>query len=484
MEYYILSNLNLEPEDASFLDIINEGIQLSVGLKNLDFKPSDIYHKEQKTNLTEKSIRSSKTSKFNYETSKNMFSCVNKLIEFINNKCNTLFSLVTNDIDIIKYNNNDFFKRHNDFVPFKSKYITYYTLLFCLDANCHGGETAVYINDEQYIFSDTITKNRWILFKNEIDHESLPIKSGQKIVLKANVVHINLCEPEYNFAFDQLLEIRNEIIRDFKSAKYNILPLYNLSDYIFYRKCFENNNNIIPFQIIFNNSEICSDQFDIISTNSKEPIEQIYLKNEDGDGKNNHLIWFNIGNNFPIIRFIPKLTGNANCGDNDKTIVESDTSENSVDSSKLIREEIHETLEQTIYRKTNNLYLSTKINEIERIFCLMIYYFWYHTLGFSEENRIMDTDPQNIKKLVIKKIKENINKIQSKEYEVFKLKKLNYKLDAEVIKKIFNEKLIKKIFNSFKAETINYKVGGQYYCNENNYLEYRADLYFGFINLE
>ena len=87
-----------------------------------------------------------------------------------------------------------------------------------------------------------------------------------------------------------------------------------------------------------------------------------------------------------------------------------------------------------------------------------------------------------INKLINKKIKENIDKIQKKEYEMFQLSKLKNN-NMEPYANIFTVEFIDQIMKIFSAETIKYEVGGAYYCNGGGYLKYEANVNFGFVNV-
>ncbi len=74
------------------------------------------------------------------------------------------------------------------------------------------------------------------VIQNDIEHESSKIISGYKIIFKVNVIGINFnnyCSPQ----FDKLFYARNDIINNFISSSNNILPIYTLSEYLFYRNC-------------------------------------------------------------------------------------------------------------------------------------------------------------------------------------------------------------------------------------------------------
>jgi hypothetical protein len=307
---------------------IIEMLQCSVPLKNINFEESKIYDIKHKENIIDISHRSSKVHKIYYNQSQGIFKSIEKLIDMINEKKQTLFTLIPNDIDIVKYETGDFFNRHSDFVPIKTKYLSYYTMLFCIDANCIGGETSLFLDGENRIdFSETVTPNEWLLFRNEIEHCGNQVISGHKIILKANIVHTDLSNCLFNPQFDKLISAKNEVITDFMSKSGNILPIHSLTDYIFYRNCFKDCENVVPFQFLKCNdlSDSFKIHFAVTKSKGKNGKESDNfgddLDNSDGPDPNSYSIntkdnikWFNIGNLFPIIY----LTYETDNNDEDK----------------------------------------------------------------------------------------------------------------------------------------------------------------------
>ena len=512
---YISSTTLENDSNKDLLDLIYAGINVSLELKNLFFEQSEVYHVESKKNISEKNIRSSLTHKFYYNQNQTIFGCVDNLIEMINRKYGTLFTLIPNDIDVIKYERGDFFQRHKDFIPIKSKYATFYSLIYCLYGDSVGGETIIYDGDSPTKFTETITKSGWVLFRNDLEHESLPIESGTKIVLKANVLHTNLSVQSYNIAFDKLVGAKNSIISEFKSTKKGILPVYDLGEYLFYRKCFENDKNVVPFQMI------CAyGDFD----------HEIEFSTENVRCDNN-IIWLNVGNT-PLIQLstqnlikndklnenaealddikkqIKNIKNNIQNGDIDK---ESDEMkqleymlEYNIKNKKIYENELSgyhrrsKILSKFIDKFTKN----KKMNEIEQSIAIMVSFFWYTSLIIGKDDKSQDggnswggdEDKINIDlpgnkettvKLINSKIEENMKKIKKQEKQAFYCDKLNLDYDVNKIEKIFNEKFVNELKETFKKNgTIEYHKGGTHYCNDHSYVEYQCDINYGFINLE
>lgn len=91
--------------------------------------------------------------------------------------------------------------------------------------------------------------------------------------------------------------LENEIIQTFKAAPGNVLPTYNLSDYMFYRNCFESDPNIVPFQFVVYSNGIDSDS----------PFKTKHLL-ENNSSQN--VLWFNIYDDTPIVTWRKSITDN------------------------------------------------------------------------------------------------------------------------------------------------------------------------------
>lgn len=478
---------------SELLDIISQGINLSAQLKTINYEASNVYDTHEKVNVQEKSIRSSKSHKFYYQNNQTIFNCVEKLVSYINSHCGTLFTLVPNDIDVIKYDTGDYFHRHTDFVPIKSSYVGFYSLLFCLDADCVGGETCLYIDGKKKKFNETIVRNEWLIFKNELEHEGLEIKSGHKIILKANLVHTNFSTIEYNPVFSGLVMARNQVIENFKSKKNGILPLHSLGEYVFYRKCFEHDKNIVPFQLVVTDALI-----------NCLRISEIQGLKKQGRSKSdrNATLWLNVGNT-PIIQFRPSdydmldvhprhLQDNYANKDFGDTLAD-DIPKNKDDPKieKIISKYMNNEFDETIHPINSylqKLVSNDKLNEISKSISVMMCLFWCAAIEHSkyDEYRIsFPTTEESVVDLIHTKIEENMLKIQEQENEIFKMDRINYDDRMEKANKIITPEFVMELQKQFSAaQTINYQVGGSYFCNENDYKEYRCDTNFGFINLE
>ena len=78
-----------------------------------------------------------------------------------------------------------------------------------------------------------------------------------------------------------------------------------------------------------------------------------------------------------------------------------------------------------------------------------------------------------------------MKKIHEVEFEAFKLNMdtLDTKDIIDSLSYFDSNIIIDDIINQFTTTTIHYKTGGSYHCNESNYDEYHANLYFGFVKI-
>ena len=86
------------------------------------YERSKIYDKRSKKNINDNSIRTSKRISIKYDDDKlELFGEVQKIIDQINNSANmsVIYDLIPNDLEIVRYDQGDFFAKHHDFVPIK-----------------------------------------------------------------------------------------------------------------------------------------------------------------------------------------------------------------------------------------------------------------------------------------------------------------------------------------------------------------------------
>jgi hypothetical protein len=171
---------------------INELLEL-LSIDNRDYLESQVYVTSEKKNIIEKTVRSSKKIEYKDE----------QLFNWVNTNCiqnlNTdtyRFILIHNDITVIKYNQGDFFKKHQDFVTLHSNEFYNYTFVVCLHACEDGGETLLY--DSQDTAQSFITGKKQgsiLVFPKDTFHEGKMIEKGTKIILSGNLICLKNKDP-------------------------------------------------------------------------------------------------------------------------------------------------------------------------------------------------------------------------------------------------------------------------------------------------
>ena len=98
--------------------------------------------------------------------------------------------LLKNHYDVLNYKKGDKFNKHKDFVKNNSPFIKTYSALFCLKGSDIGGETKVWFDGYKYPYTGQASRNTngIFIFNSEQYHEGCEIKSGNKIVLKFDLV--------------------------------------------------------------------------------------------------------------------------------------------------------------------------------------------------------------------------------------------------------------------------------------------------------
>jgi hypothetical protein len=85
---------------------------------------------------------------------------------------------------VIKYSEGDYFKKHQDYVNFSSNEFQNYTFLVCLKACIEGGETVLYLDNENRDKGTTIDTSKKegsiLLFQKELLHEGKEVLKGIK----------------------------------------------------------------------------------------------------------------------------------------------------------------------------------------------------------------------------------------------------------------------------------------------------------------
>lgn len=441
-----------------------------IDIDTIDEK-SKVYDTVAKDNVYLHSLRSSKKVQLLGQDPKAapLFKSMQSFIDkTVNAQSHGLaFDLIPNDIDIIRYDAGDFFGRHADFVPIKSSFVEYYSLLICVDVSndLQGGETVLYLPSEpDDVCKNTVTLSGWLLFPNTVEHESLLVKQGRKIVMKANVVTFgsSLAHPTMRL----LVDTRSDIVKSFLASSGNVLPMSSLSDYLFYRKYFDGDETVVPFQFLAGSN--CQS-----ARPSNEEISKIH--------------YFSIYNSIPVVDFA--INGEAFYDRYDE--------EEQKDNHDDLRNDRGSRRVAVKANKNFERFKTTVLptqNEIVNAFSMMQYYFWTAALQFSGNDNEFRPYGQmeriaigDIASAVEKKVTHNMQMMQKVEIEAFALPPLSVSeriFAARQEKKArFDTETIEAIVSKFGKSSMSYYAGGLHYCNETYYDEFSADIYFGFFRL-
>ena len=152
------------------------------------FIESHVYNRISKENVTNKHLRASK--KIEYRDN-NIFDYIEtNIVGILNNIGDDYqFSLIRNDVEIVKYEVGDFFKPHQDYINFDSNEFKNYTLIINMKPCIKGGATVLHFDDEQTIIKESGQKyGNILLFQKSIVHEGEMIEEGSKWLLKCNLI--------------------------------------------------------------------------------------------------------------------------------------------------------------------------------------------------------------------------------------------------------------------------------------------------------
>ncbi|AYV83636.1 MAG: prolyl 4-hydroxylase alpha subunit [Hyperionvirus sp.] len=162
-----------------------------LSLDDHKYKQARIFDHRIAQNVVDKSIRNA--NRITYRDPQ-LFNFLNQIVvKRINDtEEDCYYLLINNNVDVIKYNVGDFFKKHQDFIYYDSNAFKDYTFILSLEKCAIGGETLLYSDDDKYD-SVKLAKGDVLLFKKHVIHEGKEIIDGQKIILSGNLI----CFPKY-----------------------------------------------------------------------------------------------------------------------------------------------------------------------------------------------------------------------------------------------------------------------------------------------
>ena len=247
-----------------------------------EFQESHFYDNKTKSLIVNRHIRSSEKIQFRDDIIFDWFE--NNIINKLNNDIDTNinFMLLRDDIEMIRYRPGDFFKRHVDTINFYSNEFINYTCLINLKQCINGGETLVYIENEEYLFKE-IGQNEGsiLIFQKQLEHEGKEVIDGEKIIVVANFVAY---KKEKNIGDIIIVKIE-------KTKNIYILPVKKLNNYknVVYYAFYDFQKKLNPNKKIFKYTEshLTDNEFLVFyniiypNTNTMEILDYIGLDKSD-----------------------------------------------------------------------------------------------------------------------------------------------------------------------------------------------------------
>ena len=212
-------------------------------------KESHVFNPVDRANVVNKHMRSSRKIEYRDEQ---LFDWVEQnIVDKLNRDCSDYqFSLIRNDLEVVKYGPGDFFKAHQDYVNFHSNVFTNLTFIMCLEPCEEGGETVLHGIPENYqlpasedkkVFEGTARNPGGILvLQKETIHEGLAVIKGNKTILKGNLVCFQAPkQPREDYIVIKLMKEQGEQV---------VLPYKSLEDHpdCIYRLLYEEEKSREP----------------------------------------------------------------------------------------------------------------------------------------------------------------------------------------------------------------------------------------------
>jgi hypothetical protein len=172
------------------LGIIDEALEHDIihtvrqNIDSLEF--SQLYSVSDKTKFVDLTKRS---SKYKAIVNDKLFKLVELLVKKITKNDKSYdYKLIKNDVTYIRYEKDDFFQPHEDYLSYTSNTIEEYTLIICANAQCSGGGTIFHFNDFfNYTSLESTTPLHCLLFRKDINHEGEKLKFGFKEIITCNL---------------------------------------------------------------------------------------------------------------------------------------------------------------------------------------------------------------------------------------------------------------------------------------------------------
>ncbi len=152
------------------------------------YETSHFFNKGDNSIVVDKHIRSSEKIQFRTDVIFDWYET--NIIQPLNDVQNNMhYVLLRDDIEMIRYREGDFFKKHVDTINFYSNEFTSYTCILNVQPCEQGGETIICdTGDIEYKYSHSNSPGSLLLFQKQLEHEGAVVEKGEKIITVCNIM--------------------------------------------------------------------------------------------------------------------------------------------------------------------------------------------------------------------------------------------------------------------------------------------------------
>lgn len=155
---------------------------------NSKYETSHFYNSGNDSVVIDKHIRSSEKIQFRTDVVFDWYE--NNIIKRLNKEQDEMYYiLLRDDVEMIRYKEGDFFKRHIDTINFYSNEFKSYTCILNIQPCESGGDTVIYDEDgEEHRYNNSSKSGSVLIFQKQLEHEGAVIEKGEKIITVGNVM--------------------------------------------------------------------------------------------------------------------------------------------------------------------------------------------------------------------------------------------------------------------------------------------------------
>lgn len=154
---------------------------------NCKYETSHFYNKNDNSVIVDRHIRSSEKVQFRNDQVFDWYEL--NVIDKLNSGDSKMhYILLRDDIEMIRYREGDFFKKHVDTINYYSNEFTSYTCIINIQSCESGGETIIHTTDGKHEFKQSNNVGSVLLFQKQLEHEGAMVTKGEKIITVCNIM--------------------------------------------------------------------------------------------------------------------------------------------------------------------------------------------------------------------------------------------------------------------------------------------------------